>query len=498
MNLLKRSELRDGRVHTGVIGVPAGRLIMSLAALSAMGIGLLAWVVRVPCKAKQPSCVPNLPPTVGEDAADGRGDLSVPALPPPRPTLSTPADAHAQATMETLRQKLAAMAEELRKTREELIALRATSPVVRSAEDRAHSATTNPTLLSGHSRELLKAIVTTDDSIRSEILRRLGIEWTRADFQFTLGTLTTNDWRAVQEMQRILEQWARAEPADAAAWAESLSSDKPRYARALSTVATVWARHDPVEAANWLLRLPQSPERDTAMQRILGTVAATDPGKALALYEQWDEKRRLAFAGTLAAKWASKDPAGAAEWVTRLPEGRHKNYAIQQLAAQLAKADPLTALRWADGVSDEGVRLALFSSVAREWTAKDPAAASQWLEGLAPGRSRDMAIFHFAIELAKMNPSLAAQWAESIQDKTLSQSALYSVAWRWIQTDREGARRWLERSDIPEAIRRPLIIALNQSSVPAEVRSSQPISGETLRVISEGDEGHSTTIRLLP
>jgi hypothetical protein len=53
----------------------------------------------------------------------------------------------------------------------------------------------------------------------------------------------------------------------------------------------------------------------------------------------------------LAARWADQDPAAAAAWVTKLPEGTERLWAAKNLAARWAEYEPAAVQRWIGSLS---------------------------------------------------------------------------------------------------------------------------------------------------
>jgi hypothetical protein len=306
-------------------------------------------------------------------------------------------------------------------------------------------------------RDLLKAIVAVDDNSRWEKLQKMGLRMTNEDYRDALAALTGSDWKATSEMQKILQQWSRDDPAAAAEYVATLSGDKNKYMQAVSTLIGAWAKKDPDAASAWLNSLPAGQIKDQALRQYVFSVAATNPEKAAALYATFkDDSLRLSVSSTIASSWAAKDLPAASAWVRSLPEGRARDFAVQQIVTQMAKSDPEGAMRWAETVQDDNVLSSLMSTIAREWAAKDPVAAARWLKTLPDGRPKDYAIQQFAQSIVRQNPEMALQWGETITDENVQRSALMSIASQWLLTDRVAAEKWILSSKLPDSSKQSL------------------------------------------
>jgi hypothetical protein len=306
------------------------------------------------------------------------------------------------------------------------------------------------------SRELLRACISADETARWEALQRLGLKFSNEDFRDIVSGLTNNDYRVAQESQKIIELWSRHDPAAAMAWVKTLASNPERYLQAMGVVLPAWSRRDPTAAADWLLAQPAGARKEAMALQAMDGIAAGNTPKALALYAQMDEVQRGYLSGHLAAGWATKDLAAATAWASQLPESRARENALQQVAVQMAKTDPQGALKLVEGLQSEAVRGNVFPSIAREWAARDPAAAGQWLKGLPEGRAKDYTLMQYSAELVRTRPAEAAQWGELVQDRTLANSALYSIACQWLDLDRPAAIQWILASKLPENVKQTL------------------------------------------
>ncbi len=81
-----------------------------------------------------------------------------------------------------------------------------------------------------------------------------------------------------------------------------------------------WARSEPAEAAAWLKSQPDSSDRDLAVAGFAGVLAATDIKSAI----EWagtipDEGIRLPTCKTIFMRWHQADPSAAMQWLGSQP-----------------------------------------------------------------------------------------------------------------------------------------------------------------------------------
>lgn len=109
----------------------------------------------------------------------------------------------------------------------------------------------------------------------------------------------------------------------------------------------------------------------------------------------------------------------------RLPAGRQREYAIENVFYQWAQSDPVSAVAW----------------VGR----------------LPAGGERDTALHAGAGSLVDTFPDLAAQWAAGIGNELLRNRQTERAARAWLAGDPKSARAWIEHSDLPVALKRQLL-----------------------------------------
>lgn len=228
--------------------------------------------------------------------------------------------------------------------------------------------------------------------------------------------------------------WSRRAPEQAATWLASTGLTSQPMVNAL---ASTWAEAHPDKAAEWAGNLTPGPVKETAQVAVAGEIAKEDPSKAADIFApEIASGENLNLVISIADIWASTDPAEAAGWVDRMPDGPSKNEAAAVLATIWAASDIHAAVTWSNAITDDETRRQVISHIGTTWGAIEPVAALDWLGTLPAGESTDGVT-----------------------------GALYS----WAGTDPEGMKTWIDDSvgdPMVDRARRSLGDVLAQSSTP--------------------------------
>ena len=304
-----------------------------------------------------------------------------------------------------------------------------------------------------------------------------------------------------EQMTLFLRAWGQIDGSAAMEAVDEFRKDPRRQAQAGIAAISGWASKDPEGAKAYLATVDNEMARGVLTQGIVSGMASTDPdgatdyvleldqiqrtqvaeGDTSEERRQWfDRGRAYAFdrqldtiataqialgmpnatawaenlpEGTIKAsafdriadRFASEDPAAAAEWVRSHADQEYAERAVREVAEELGREDPEQAVRWVADLP-ETTRSGAISQSMERWTREDPVAAGNFLQDMAPSNSRDAAVKSYANELDGSDPQMAAEWAGSIADDQMRSETLNGVARSWIRRDPEGARAWLPGS----------------------------------------------------
>lgn len=173
----------------------------------------------------------------------------------------------------------------------------------------------------------------------------------------------------------VAAQWAKSDPAAAAAWAFSLPDSRNREIAALE-VTGAWAASDPQEALAWIDKNSGSQKNALRIQAV-ETWAADDPAAALAWANNQPESSKLSE--TVMNRWAETNTKGFISWAQKLPSAQ-KTDAIRSIEAlNLSETEPETAIESAVSIADSTLRNESIERVLTAWKRNDQAGAKNWI-----------------------------------------------------------------------------------------------------------------------
>jgi hypothetical protein len=106
-----------------------------------------------------------------------------------------------------------------------------------------------------------------------------------------------------------------------------------------------------------------------------------DPAKALAIMEAKHEfQSNPAVFASFTDLYARKDLAAASKWVSNLPDGLAKDYAISSIAKAASHVSPLSGLRWAVSIRGSDLRPQAMNNLVELSAYHDPQATRKVIE----------------------------------------------------------------------------------------------------------------------
>ena len=253
------------------------------------------------------------------------------------------------------------------------------------------------------------------------------------------------------EMMRIaLDQFAENDAKGAADWAvKNLSGIDLN--NSLIAIAESWAEQNGTEAANWFLALPQSQQRDAAIENMLFAWASNEPEAALqylktnpAIGELSPTLQRAALAG-----WAKSDPQQAVSTSLALSQAGKDPGLFANTLANWATMDLQGSSDWLlANLKGGDERMAAVQELATIYAQQSPDSGVAWLEKLTAGSERDAAASSLVAGWARADAAAAAKWATSQTLGTLSPDATSAVIQNFMRENPEAFEKW--KATLPE------------------------------------------------
>ena len=149
-------------------------------------------------------------------------------------------------------------------------------------------------------------------------------------------------------LNRIIDRWARYDPAAAKDWMERQVTNKENLVPARVELAESWARVNPKEALNWVTSLPADQRDKEYYNRVLG-------------------------------RWIQYDRNAAAQYLASQPPGPHLDRPIERYTYEVMYQNPADTMPWAQSINDEGRRWRAIERVADAWRKKDAKAFENYV-----------------------------------------------------------------------------------------------------------------------
>ena len=173
----------------------------------------------------------------------------------------------------------------------------------------------------------------------------------------------------------VAAQWAKSDPAAAAAWAFSLPDSQNREVAALE-VTGAWAAADPQEALAWIDKNSGN-QRNSLQIQAVETWAADDPSAALAWANNQPESSK--FSEAVMNRWAETNTKGFISWAEKLPSAQKTDTIRSIEALNLSDTEPEIALQSAVSITDSSLRIESIERVLTAWKRNDQAGAESWI-----------------------------------------------------------------------------------------------------------------------
>ncbi len=229
------------------------------------------------------------------------------------------------------------------------------------------------------------------------------------------------DLKDVRAETEVLVQWAKRDPAAAAA---ALPMGNTALGSAVEAVATAWVHKDRAAFENWAAGLTDPGERAIARRAALTLDAVNDPRQT----------------AQETASWLAREP-GAQESAGELPVSITRNW-------WKAKGPPPEVAAWAGSLPEGPARNSAVAEVGRLWLEQDELAASAWANTLEPGKGRDQVVRSIVRKIGQETPADAFAWAGTIQQEGLRGDMLTESIRNWARLDAPAAQAAV--STLPE------------------------------------------------
>jgi hypothetical protein len=251
-------------------------------------------------------------------------------------------------------------------------------------------------------------------------------------------------YRRQELISLALKQYSETDGKGAAQWSlENLEGGELN--NSLIAIANEWAQQNGREAAEWFLALPDTRERDAAVENMMFVWATNEPNAALAFV---GERGDLAdFASTLRraslAGWSKSDPEAAVAASLEISKKENDPDQFANTLANWATVDLDKSSEWLIRNVDEGKgRTLAAAELGAIFAQQSPQDGVKFLEKLKLGEERDAAGNVFAAEWSAFGAVDAAKWAADQKTIKLGDESASDISMNYLQKDPEGFAKW--------------------------------------------------------
>lgn len=190
---------------------------------------------------------------------------------------------------------------------------------------------------------------------------------------------------------------------------------------------------------------PTDAGRDLEM-RMVRRWADHDARSAAGWAAQSRGPHREELLGAVGSSWARQDFKAAADWATRLDDGKARQKATTSVAYEVIDSNPTAALKLAVDLPADPERDKVIAWASAAWADRAPGEAASWAKLLPEEKVRQQTISAIALTWAAKDPSAAATLAlESLPDGELQDHTVLYIARRWASTEPAAATAWVKQ-----------------------------------------------------
>jgi len=153
-------------------------------------------------------------------------------------------------------------------------------------------------------------------------------------------------------LQEAGSQMSVRDPAEAVKLAQQMTLGNDQTSL-FQSIACNWVTSDPNAALDWITSVKDPSLQEQLVASAAQSYALTDPALAMKWVASMAESDAIVKDATLniLQTWATKDPAGAANLASQLPEGDTKIAAVDYISKYWLQTDPAAAKSWIQNLS---------------------------------------------------------------------------------------------------------------------------------------------------
>ncbi len=230
------------------------------------------------------------------------------------------------------------------------------------------------------------ALSLSDPALRNKALRSLLENMAQNDPTRALAALDEFGLSADQRRQalsNIFYQWVTQDPA--AAFDYFINTPDAKTQEQLKYALSSSMRYlTSDEQSSLLARLPEGNLKHEVISNMASNHVSNGryAEAVTALNTLPDSTNRDSALQRLGSSWARDNPQAVAAWLSHQPDSTDRDLVIAGFAQEVVHSDPQAAVRWANAIPDKTIQEATFKNIAVRWLQFNSRAASSWLRTL--------------------------------------------------------------------------------------------------------------------
>lgn len=291
--------------------------------------------------------------------------------------------------------------------------------------------------------------------IRDLELRLLAVWWTKLDPQSAFRWTTVN-WTGSSMLVEVVRAWASRDPQAARAALPLVSTNPAHMRQCLMALAHGWDESGQPGLGEFMKSMNPGPERQRVIATITRRMILRDGvEKTTAWLESLPEDEppdrfKLQSYRRVASAITSQDPQQGAQWATEHGAGKYGSGVYKRVAARWAKKDGAATMAWLSTLPEGSDRDWAVREGFRRWTTLDHDEAFAWMAEEPPALWNEPARAIYAGGVSRQDVRAGIAIAEAFEIPSLRDETLEQIARAWVAKDAETARAWIEASDLTD------------------------------------------------
>lgn len=188
---------------------------------------------------------------------------------------------------------------------------------------------------------------------RSELIQRIARLRATADVDDAmqwLGTLPAEDRAGA--WSGVAREWAQTDPQAAAEFGATME-DPVAQEQLVSAASYTWSQRAPAQAAEWARTLEGRNQTNAMNRIVENWARENPADAGDFVASSLDGELQASMTRQVVSRWLRNDTNEASVWIDSLPSGSGRDSAVSTLVSNIEREYPETALQWANTIGDE-------------------------------------------------------------------------------------------------------------------------------------------------